>query len=199
MTWNGHTIDDRAVDDAWRAFADEDTRLEAPPGLEARVLDAVRHGRRPAPPSRRPTIVAGLSLAATLVLAAGWLAQRGATSPAPVVPVIAIDTTLRLSPFERTVEPHDAMAQLAGSDAPGLEVDASATHTLPPMLMSLGAAPLSGDEPLQLARLRLPREALQSLGVVLLEPDVGSVVDIDVLVGEDGLARDIRLVRTVQE
>ncbi len=70
---------------------------------------------------------------------------------------------------------------------------------LPPALMSLGDGPVGPTEVLQIVRLRLPRETLQSLGVVLLEPDAGGVIDIDVLVGEDGLARDIRQVRTGQE
>ena len=52
---------------------------------------------------------------------------------------------------------------------------------------------------LQIVRLRLPREALQVLGVVLVEPDAEGMVDVDVLVGEDGLARDIRQVSTGQE
>lgn len=54
-------------------------------------------------------------------------------------------------------------------------------------------------EPLQLVRLRVPREALQGLGVPLLEPDAAGMVDLDVLIGSDGLPRNIRRVRTQQE
>ena len=66
-------------------------------------------------------------------------------------------------------------------------------------MMTLDAEPVRDGEALQLIRLRLPREALQTLGIVLLEPDAGGSVDVDVLIGEDGLARDIRKVRVIQE
>jgi hypothetical protein len=59
--------------------------------------------------------------------------------------------------------------------------------------------PFQDTESLQLVRLRLPREVLQALGVVFLEPELQTVVDVDVLVGEDGLPRDIRQVRARQE
>jgi hypothetical protein len=53
------------------------------------------------------------------------------------------------------------------------------------------AAPAAG-EPLQLVRLRVPRQALAMFGLVLIDPDAAGLVDVDVLVGEDGLPRDIR-------
>jgi hypothetical protein len=58
--------------------------------------------------------------------------------------------------------------------------------------------PLSG-EPMQLVRLRVRRDALQVLGLAVLEPDAGGTVDLDVLIGEDGLPREIRAIRNSQE
>ena len=58
---------------------------------------------------------------------------------------------------------------------------------------------LAFPEALQVVRLRVPREALEPLGLVLFEPGAQGIVDVDLLVGEDGLPRDIRSVRTVQE
>lgn len=200
MTWNTHPVDEPGFDAAWRAFADEDAMLKAPRELEARVLAAVRASSRRKRPVQRAVVFAGLSLAATLVIAMAWLVhRRGDPVPQPLR-AHAVDATLRLAPFESPVQPQQAALRTSPDTAgPGASGDARTYDTLPPMLVSLGAAPLHADEPLQLARLRLPREALQALGVVLLGPQAGSVVDIDVLVGEDGLARDIRQVRTVQE
>jgi hypothetical protein len=45
----------------------------------------------------------------------------------------------------------------------------------------------------------LPREALYALGVVLAEPEHDGAVSVDVVVGEDGLPRDIRKVRIEEE
>ena len=70
---------------------------------------------------------------------------------------------------------------------------------LPDAVMQFDPAPLREHEPLQMVRLRLPLEALQALGLALFEPDASGVVDVDVVIGEDGLPRDIRQVRIGQE
>ena len=61
--------------------------------------------------------------------------------------------------------------------------------------MVLDAMNTPQGESLQLVRLRIPREALQALGVPLFEPEARGLVDVDVLIGEDGLPRDVRRVR----
>src|SRR5205807_1022258 len=52
----------------------------------------------------------------------------------------------------------------------------------------------TGDA-VQLVTLRVPRSALASLGVPIFEPDAVGTVNVNVLIGEDGLARGIRIVR----
>ena len=46
-------------------------------------------------------------------------------------------------------------------------------------------------------RLRMPRSTLVSLGVPIPDPDAAGEVDIELLVGEDGVARSIRRARAV--
>ena len=67
----------------------------------------------------------------------------------------------------------------------------------PPVIMTLAVDPLFDTEPLQIVRVRMPRAALRTLGVALVEPEAEGLVDVDVLVGGDGLPRDIRRVRAV--
>ena len=71
----------------------------------------------------------------------------------------------------------------------------SAMYEDPVMLMVLDAMNTPQGESLQLVRLRIPREALQALGVPLFEPEARGLVDVDVLIGEDGLPKDVRWVR----
>jgi hypothetical protein len=52
-------------------------------------------------------------------------------------------------------------------------------------------------ESLRVVRLRLPRTSLEAFGVALIDPDTSSLVDIDLVVGDDGLAREILRARPV--
>ena len=45
---------------------------------------------------------------------------------------------------------------------------------------------------LSVMRVRMSRSALASLGFPILEPDAAGVVDVEVIVGEDGVAQSIR-------
>jgi hypothetical protein len=46
--------------------------------------------------------------------------------------------------------------------------------------------------PLTMMRVRMPRSAFSRLGVPIANPDGDGMVDVEVLVGEDGVARSIR-------
>jgi hypothetical protein len=48
------------------------------------------------------------------------------------------------------------------------------------------------NEPLQIVRVRLPRTSLGALGITLISAEASSLVDVDVLVGSDGLPRAIQ-------
>ena len=188
-------------DEAWRAYAELDQTLHAPPHLEARVLRAVKQAQFATPSARRSAPLPWLVAAATMAIGVA-MAMRGNTTAPAVAPLSARAHTAVLLPS--TVNP--VKPQLH----PGLPRVTPATAVIPEdwlaredemriILMLFDATPALRGEPLQLVRLRLPREALQGLGVALLEPDAGGMVDLDVLVGEDGLPRDIRKVRQLQE
>ena len=52
--------------------------------------------------------------------------------------------------------------------------------------------------PLMLMRVRMTRREFSRLGVPISNPDGGGLVDVEVLVGEDGIARSIRRAVTVE-
>lgn len=186
---------------AWAAFTAEDRAAMPPASLEARVLAAVRRG--PVPPrrwsARAAPIAAGLA-AAVLLGTAATLVIRW---PRPATLGDVVQT--RPQPSTGVVPPRQSVDR----PSPPKSVPTRRRHTrrvssppfeaLPPALMTLAAAPIGDSEPLQLVRVRLPREALQTLGLDVPIADADGTVDVDVLVGEDGLARDIRHVRTGQE
>jgi hypothetical protein len=53
--------------------------------------------------------------------------------------------------------------------------------------------PIRADEPVRVVRMRLPAAALGAIGLRSATGGAGEVVDVDLIVGEDGVARAIRL------
>jgi hypothetical protein len=74
----------------------------------------------------------------------------------------------------------------AGLGSAGPQDDPAAT------LMLVGAPILAG-EPVRVVRMRVPASTLTTLGVRSLAGEFADAVDVDVIVGEDGVARAIRL------
>jgi hypothetical protein len=173
-------------DAAWHAFLENDARIEAPATLEHRVLQGVgvAHVTKP----RRPSTLLTPLLAAAAALVAGLVVQRLGQDP-------------RLTTLSSRALTSDAWVRLrsgVSAERPSLARERSPAAPLaddPPA----GTITLEYPETLQIVRIRVPREALEPLGLVVLEPDAQAVVDVDVLIGEDGLPRDIRQVRSQQE
>jgi hypothetical protein len=179
-------------DEAWHAYAERERTMLAPAYLESRVLSAVKHARFAPPPARPSAHMAWLAAAATVVIGVAVAIRSG--SDATTVPLSARAHTDVLLPA-----PVAQVRPQLRTAAPLTTANASdwiaREDELRIILMLFDATPALRGEPLQLVRLRLPREALQGLGVALLEPEAGGMVDVDVLVGEDGLPRDIRRIR----
>ncbi|HLG54429.1 MAG TPA: hypothetical protein VI485_03800 [Vicinamibacterales bacterium] len=74
---------------------------------------------------------------------------------------------------------------------------ATAARTIAPVAILSADAPFD-TEPLQIVRIRIPGSALPALGVSIVEPEAAGLVDVDLLVGEDGLPREIRRVRAAR-
>jgi len=195
-------FDDPRLDAAWRAYAERDRRLVPGPELERRTLASCRAARIEGRQGLRlrggPPLWRDLSLAAA-VAAAAWLSWPRA-EPLGVRPLEARAAGFGgLAATVAAARP-SVVARSPAHRHPAATLDPGVQDVdLPEVLMRFEVVPLGDHEPLQMVRLRLPRGALQALGVAMLEPDAGAVVDVDVLVGEDGLPRDIRRVRIGQE
>jgi hypothetical protein len=174
----GH--DAGAIGEAWRQFAQEDAATTAPLELERRVLvawDALQHPSRRSHRSNQRRLVWALGAAAGALLLAFALHSHRA----PAVTSISVSR----APVSAT--------QDAGSLQRGLRpmptIDTALTWTAYPALQT---------ETLQLVRVRMPRWALQAVGVVVSEPNADGFVEVDVVVGEDGLPRDLRRIALIR-
>jgi hypothetical protein len=183
-------------DEAWRAYADMEHAVHAPPHLEARVLTAVKHAQFATPSARRSMSLAWLAAAATVAI--GVAAAMSGRPGTPVAPLGArAHTAVALPAAVAEVRPHrPAMAPVMTIDAADWLAREDEIRII---LMMFETTPALPSEPLQLVRLRIPKEALPGLGIALFDPDAGGTVDVDVLVGEDGLPKNIRRIRLAQE
>lgn len=174
-------------DRAWRTFTDEEARRHAPAELETRVWHAL--AARPPQRSRRPRrAVAGLALAASLGVAAAWSIARSESTPAAIAPNLQAGAPPPMVSYAPSVSSEEP--RLTTQDRPGSSTAGHGNARVPMLRASNGTA----SEALQLVRLRMPRQALATWGLILVDPDATGIVHVDVLIGEDGLPRDIRKV-----
>lgn len=180
---------DHGFAEAWRAFKAEEATLSAPPSVFDAVMHAChreleRRNRPPEPSSRRRHLSRRhryLMMAAAALFALGAaVAHRdrephAASRPAGDVIDSALPHSAITSPTSGPVEP-------VGSQPPP-----QAARVRSPFQF----------EPLQLVRVRMPREALQIFGVSLIDPQAEGLVDVELIVADDGLARAIRSVTAV--
>lgn len=181
---------------AWTAFAADDAGAGAPPELEWRVLQAGRRmhtaRRLPIRRSHRRWAVAAVATAASLMLvAAGLLGKPPGNGTST-----ARDVWTPASPaagHPQSVPP----AGVASTEHDRISAATPTVNTAPSASAPLAVDPASDTETVQLVRIRVPVGALLALGVTTTDPDASGVVDVDVTVGDDGLAREIRGIRAV--
>jgi hypothetical protein len=165
----GHDVGE--VGAAWRQFTQEDAAFSAPAGLERRTLAAWEGLQHP---PRRSHLLSERRLFWAVGAVAG-----------------AVVLAFALNGERATTLPTSPVSSNAFSAARDVE------EVLP--VISLTADPVLETETLQLVRVRMPRLALQAVGVVVSGPNGEGFVEVDVVVGEDGLPRDVRRVALVQK
>jgi hypothetical protein len=209
---------DDAVRRALAALASADKSRGAPAHVERQVLDAFdRQTRRAdldAPRRRLPVArraLVPLTLAATLAFAicVEWgrrtfmslPAVTGASRRAPNI-------TIRAAP----VAPAETAQAIVRNHAAGSSFDTLRTSEATRrarQARSAGrraavvteaavlSARLDGGEFAHVVRARIPRAMLPLLGVpiVTIDPDAPGTIDVELLLGEDGLARTIQIIR----
>jgi hypothetical protein len=156
-------------DRAWAEFVDADTEVQPPARLRRSVMaawDAPESREIPRSPPRRGLVAAG-AFAAAVALAVG----------------AAIGWPDR---------PHQLPYPAGHAEPDGVHASTTAEGAEPAPVVRLVADAALENEPLQVIRVRLPRASLADLGITLVESEVSSLVDVDVVVGSDGLPRAIR-------
>jgi hypothetical protein len=176
-----------------RALADEDFHLQAPSHVQAAVMqtwDAVRpfarhsrHGRT------RPAILAIGSLAAAVVAAVVMYRAPSQLSRAETGVARAERPRVVPNPPRTDRETH---AEVHGQQPRRARSRVETTATRYGAGMVFVADPVLDASATTIVRVRVPRTALVTLGVPLVEPDDRGLVDLEMLVGEDGVTRTIR-------
>jgi hypothetical protein len=187
------------IEQSLRALAADDATARVPPNVDAAVMAAWEENCREhhwgTPVARRKRVELGIAIAgaiaASLVAAAVVTTWRGSNEARPTLGSIAPEKTVAPGVAEvvaSAIAPpsgtKQAMAPTRGRRAPVAPPATDAAYVLVPDAYR--------DGPLTMMRVRMPRSAFSRLGVPIANPDGDGMVDVDVLVGEDGVARSIR-------
>jgi len=178
-----------ALTRALRALADDEGRIETPPRVEAALMarwekhhDERRHPKHAVRDRTRTFLRGAATMAAGVVLFGAVVLDRKLTPVRvdlprpPVMPSETADLTL----------PSTASIDAATVHGP---IDSRARE--PRSTVVLVGGPMASGELVQVVRMRVNRSALTALGITQIGS--GETVEVDVLVGEDGVARGLRL------
>jgi hypothetical protein len=187
-----------ALQDSWqrarvelRAFAEDTVSAHTPVRVEMRLRQEFRTQHRTYR-WRLAAVVAAWALAAAAVLAGAvswenWLAARRAeTARHREVPVLGNKTP------ENSTKP--GAASLQGPSAADDESNASlvANNELNDFTLLPGVLPVETDES-EIFRVRMQRGELGALGLPVNEERAAEWIQVDLLVGNDGLPQAVRL------
>jgi hypothetical protein len=190
---------DQYVRLALQSLREADRDLEAPREVEDRLVSALRMGRR-----RKGTWFSGVRIAqvaAAVVVIAGAVGLAVYKRPVPEsVRVELRGPDSRREPTQiaavsapggelRSVAP-TRLAAVRQKTTPAREPDEIVTDFYP----LLDAAPPLGHA--QVLRVVVPARTMRTVGLPVREEALDDRIEADVLVGEEGMARAIRFVRT---
>jgi hypothetical protein len=194
------TTDDR-VRRALSALAEADRTRRAPSHIEGALLEAFDRSVRDRQIVRNAAVVWPVRLlavaAALLLTASGVLyvrdGDRGTALPRADRPAV-------VAAHDEVLPPGVSAEPLLASrdDRPRRPASRTRTRALQRDVIRDAdtAAAASGEfDGVRVVRMRLTRATLPLLGIPIIDPNAAGTVEIELLVGEDGLARSIRAVR----
>jgi hypothetical protein len=189
-------IDD-PIDRALADLAKADRAHHAPPHLESAVLAAFDRRqergylRRCAAAMWQRRGVMASSAAAVSVIAMIYLAWPQGTVDSPLPePVVQVQA-------DRGSTPAPAAEPIAPS--PTAALPAARPRLRPDQRVERGPARAvptwrQGDEVMQTVHMRMPRSMLSMLGVPVIEPGADGTVNVELVLGTDGIARTVRII-----
>jgi hypothetical protein len=186
-------------------LAADDARVCVPARVDRAVLrewDQHRAlGQRRGTRDRRAGLAWVVVPAAAAALLAAAAVHRDSVRRAPpeAVPAAHIDP-VEVPPITRALDPSleengrgsPAAAPVVVSTPLAAAADASPGYVIVP-------GPLIDPGALHVVRARMSRMALATLGVPIVHPDLDGLVEVEMLVGDDGVAQSIRDAALVQE
>jgi len=190
-----------ALQDSWhaaevelRAFADETVLAQSPARVEMRLRQEFRT-RHVTLKGRRAAVVAAwaLAVAAVLVGAVGWRNWRNGGRADLVNPS---DSSARIA--NRSAQSANANREAPAQSAAARQPDSAdseillADSELSDFTLLPGAL-LADTADAAILRVRLQRGSLSSLGLPVNEERAGEWIQVDMLVGNDGLPQAVRL------
>jgi hypothetical protein len=178
--------DELSLADALRALAEDEARAAPGPDLQARVMESWDRVRA-RPRRRRPLTIA--AVAAAVVLGVTAAAQWGLwlePAPTPASPPSAL-----MANEPAAVPPVVAPSRARPARTAVTEQPARSPLKATPVTFVVVGEPLAAGEAVQVVRMRVAADRLAAFGLRPL-PRAESV-DVELLVGEDGVARGLRL------
>jgi|SRR5262245_3293084 len=196
-----------SVQRALSALKDADRVRHAPSEIDRLVLEAFDCAVRERHTARNPTTAWParlMGLAAALIVIISSLAY--VLEPHRQTPGAPADRAALAAPDLGA--PHDEILPSTASSQPPVDAGADQGHRpvsrartkvprrVAPRERDVAQDTNGGfDDVVRVVRVRLPRATLPSLGIAVIDPGAAGTVDLEVLVGVDGLARTIRMVR----
>jgi hypothetical protein len=174
-----------------RALAAETAGAEASPRIEMRLRQEFRTKHKTVRTRRAALVLGwGLAAAAALVLAVGWADwyfHKGAS--------VANKTQTNPAANSGMLQTAGSMTQsnaAAPSESDNVIVASNSYGDFTPLPDSIPSAP----EDATVVRVQLQRGALSALGLTVNEEHASDLIQVDLLVGDDGVPQAIRLPQT---
>jgi hypothetical protein len=181
----------RLLRESLAALARVESGAGAPPHVERAVLNAwdQSHARRTPAWMRTARWAGAGALAAGIALVAGiTLDRRAPNIPAPALPAAGSPLAAADPPTGPDPRgPADPQDTASASQPAGL--------SRPATTVVLVGSPIAAGEPVQIVRMRIARDTLLSMGLRPVAMSDADRIDVEMLVGEDGVARGLRVGR----
>jgi hypothetical protein len=196
------------IDTALEDLAADDARVVVHSGLEAAILRAwdVEQAARCA---RRSTLIRAVRgwrkvaawmlvpTAAASVLAIASLVRNPARAPDQRSPTVDAADPADVFPVAPVPTPSSERSRVTRPVARRLAANARPGSTERPYV--LVPEPFADTAALHVVHVRMARMSLATLGLPIVDPDADRLVDVEMLVGDDGVARSIRKATFVRE
>ena len=175
----------KPIDILLKELAEADAGKQAPARVEARLLSAFR----PRVPLYRRWWMLAAAAAAILVISTVWPARHVPKREVAVAPVV-LPPAAAPPVREQPVKVAARRPKRAPRPMPAPVQQEEVTEFIP----VTPGEPLAADETPRVVRVKLPAAALASFGFQVVEDRGLDKIQADVLLGQDGSARAIRLV-----